>query len=119
MFVSVMAFYAQISDPAMGGTYMTLLNTLTNLGGIWCGTLVLWFVDVLSFKDCVGVADSTLDCDTMKELEVCVLILMIVIFNFIIDVYRCWRTLCHTIRWLLSGDCYLFDLRSHLVFLAT
>ena len=60
MFVSNMAFFARISDPAMGGTYMTLLplvfvksracfgmsgtplgasryrklrNTLTNLGG--------------------------------------------------------------------------------------
>ena len=33
MFVSIMAFFAQVSDPAVGGTYMTLLNTLTNLGG--------------------------------------------------------------------------------------
>ena len=32
MFVSVMAFFARISDPAVGGTYMTLLNTVTNLG---------------------------------------------------------------------------------------
>ena len=27
-----MAFTAKISDPAVGGTYMTLLNTITNLG---------------------------------------------------------------------------------------
>lgn len=33
MFVSIMAFFAQVSDPAVGGTYMTLLNTITNLGG--------------------------------------------------------------------------------------
>ena len=33
MFVSNMAFFARISDPAMGGTYMTMLNTLSNLGG--------------------------------------------------------------------------------------
>ena len=32
MFVSQMAFFAQVSDPKIGGTYMTLLNTLTNLG---------------------------------------------------------------------------------------
>ncbi|CAF4973732.1 unnamed protein product, partial [Rotaria socialis] len=31
MFVSQMAFFAQVSDPKIGGTYMTLLNTLTNL----------------------------------------------------------------------------------------
>jgi len=33
MFVSQMAFNAKISDPAIGGTYMTLLNTVANLGG--------------------------------------------------------------------------------------
>ena len=32
MFVSQMAFFAQVSDPAIGGTYMTLLNTITNFG---------------------------------------------------------------------------------------
>ena len=32
MYVSLMAFFAQISDPKIGGTYMTLLNTLSNLG---------------------------------------------------------------------------------------
>lgn len=28
MFVACMAFFAKISDPRVGGTYMTLLNTL-------------------------------------------------------------------------------------------
>lgn len=32
MYVSIMAFFAQISDPKIGGTYMTLLNTFANLG---------------------------------------------------------------------------------------
>jgi PAT family acetyl-CoA transporter-like MFS transporter 1 len=32
MFVSHMAFFAKVSDPKIGGTYMTLLNTLANLG---------------------------------------------------------------------------------------
>ena len=32
MFVSQMAFNAKISDPLIGGTYMTLLNTVANLG---------------------------------------------------------------------------------------
>lgn len=30
MFVAVMAFFAKISDPRVGGTYMTLLNTVRN-----------------------------------------------------------------------------------------
>jgi PAT family acetyl-CoA transporter-like MFS transporter 1 len=41
MFVSQMAFYSRISDPKIGGTYMTMLNTMSNLGGQWPGTLVL------------------------------------------------------------------------------
>merc|ERR1712129_470526 len=32
MFVSQASFFARVSDPAFGGTYMTLLNTLANLG---------------------------------------------------------------------------------------
>ena len=32
MFVSQMAFHAKISDPGIGGTYMTLLNTVANFG---------------------------------------------------------------------------------------
>ena len=32
MFVSQTAFYAHKSDRHIGGTYMTLLNTFTNLG---------------------------------------------------------------------------------------
>ena len=50
MFVSVMAFFAKVSDPAVGGTYMTLLMTLQNLGGMWCNSFVLWFVDQVTVK---------------------------------------------------------------------
>ena len=39
--VAQMAFYNSISDPRIGGTYMTMLNTLSNLGGQWPGTVVL------------------------------------------------------------------------------
>lgn len=53
MFVAVMAFFAKISDPTVGGTYMTLLNTICNLGGNWPTSLVLWLVDVLTWKKCV------------------------------------------------------------------
>ena len=73
MFVSSMAFHAKISDPTIGGTYMTLLNTITNLAGTWPGTVALWLVDAVSFKDCEGVDDYTLDCDTLTELQVSVL----------------------------------------------
>ncbi|XP_064384816.1 acetyl-coenzyme A transporter 1-like [Halichondria panicea] len=71
MFVSGMAFHAKISDPAIGGTYMTLLNTIMNMAGTWVGTLALWLTDNVSVKDCEGVSDDSLDCDTMHELQAC------------------------------------------------
>ncbi|KAI6206495.1 hypothetical protein M3Y94_00918200 [Aphelenchoides besseyi] len=50
IFLSMMAFNAQISDPKIGGTYMTLLNTLGNLGGNWPATLVLSVTDFFNRK---------------------------------------------------------------------
>ena len=35
MFVAQMSFNAKVSDPRIGGTYMTMLNTVTNLGGFF------------------------------------------------------------------------------------
>ena len=52
MFVAVMAFFARISDPLVGGTYMTLLNTFSNLGYMWSKSFSLWFVDQITFKYC-------------------------------------------------------------------
>lgn len=72
MFVAIMAFNAKISDPKMGGTYMTLLNTVTNLGGNWPSTVALWFVDALSWKSCHGGEIEGLDCDWKADAEACV-----------------------------------------------
>jgi len=52
MFVSQMAFFAYVSDPAMGGTYMTLLNTLSNLGGMWPPTVAMMLVDATTCPTC-------------------------------------------------------------------
>lgn len=68
MFVASMAFFAKVSDPAVGGTYMTLLNTLCNLGGNWPATAALWFVDPLTFRQCS--TDNANDCSTITEREV-------------------------------------------------
>lgn len=35
MIVSQSCFFASIADASIGGTYLTLLNTLSNLGGTW------------------------------------------------------------------------------------
>lgn len=79
MFVAVMAFFAKISDPAVGGTYMTLLNTVCNLGGNWPTFVVLWLVDVLTWRQCDGsdLTDGN-DCSNKVEQDVSFLIIIIV-----------------------------------------
>jgi len=69
MFVAAMAFFAKISDPAVGGTYMTLLNTLCNLGGNWPNTLILWLTDVLTWRKCT--TDETNLCLNQAEKDQC------------------------------------------------
>ncbi|BFZ22920.1 hypothetical protein BsWGS_25959 [Bradybaena similaris] len=67
MFVACMAFHARISDPSIGGTYMTLLNTFANLGGTWPSTVALWVVDHLTWKSC----SSGEDCSNKNMEKAC------------------------------------------------
>ncbi|KAM6223393.1 acetyl-coenzyme A transporter 1 isoform 2-T2 [Rhynchocyon petersi] len=69
MYVSIMAFNAKVSDPLIGGTYMTLLNTVSNLGGNWPSTVALWLVDPLTVKECVGASNQ--NCRTPDAVELC------------------------------------------------
>ncbi|XP_031975663.1 acetyl-coenzyme A transporter 1 isoform X3 [Corvus moneduloides] len=69
MYVAIMAFNAKVSDPLIGGTYMTLLNTVSNLGGNWPSTVALWLVDPLTVKECVGAQGHT--CATAAAAELC------------------------------------------------
>lgn len=71
MFVSSMAFNARVSDPAIGGTYMTLLNTFANLGGVWTTSTALWFVDVLTWKSCVGAKSTGFSCNSKLNEQMC------------------------------------------------
>ena len=71
MFVATMAFHARVSDPRVGGTYMTLLNTLCNFGGNWCQTVALWFLDGLTWKDCLSGGTRLGSCVSKAELQVC------------------------------------------------
>ncbi|XP_037632012.1 acetyl-coenzyme A transporter 1 [Sebastes umbrosus] len=70
MYVACMAFHAKVSDPFIGGTYMTLLNTVTNLGGNWPSTLALWMVDPLTSKECQGAVAQS--CGSPAEAGLCV-----------------------------------------------
>lgn len=68
MYVACMAFHARVSDPLIGGTYMTLLNTVTNLGGNWPSTVALWMVDPLTSKECRGALGQS--CSSAAAAEV-------------------------------------------------
>ena len=50
MFVAGMAFHNKISDPLVGGTYITLLNTFMNLGGTVSKSVSTWFVGQMTVK---------------------------------------------------------------------
>lgn len=100
MFVAVMAFFAKISDPAVGGTYMTMLNTVCNLGGNWPTAIVLWLVDVLTWRKCVNAESDTENlCTDKAEQDVsCVTVFKIVIVFlsfrlFATDMQECWWNL--------------------------
>ncbi|KAF7320162.1 GYF domain-containing protein [Mycena kentingensis (nom. inval.)] len=51
-FSGISAFHARISDPLIGGTYMTLLNTFTNLGGTFPKWFVLKGIDLFTEATC-------------------------------------------------------------------
>jgi PAT family acetyl-CoA transporter-like MFS transporter 1 len=53
MFVAVAAFHARIADPVIGGTYMTLLATVCNLGGTFPRFFVLRMVDAFTTATCL------------------------------------------------------------------
>lgn len=74
MYVPMMAFFASISDPAIGGTYMTLLNTIANLGGNWPQTMSLWFVDHLSMGGCLGEDGVCYPSSFKKCTQTCILL---------------------------------------------
>ncbi|KAK6459370.1 acetyl-CoA transporter [Scheffersomyces xylosifermentans] len=59
-FVSLCAFHTKIADPAIGGTYMTTLNTLSNYGGTWPRLILLYLIDKFTIENCIlgGLGES-------------------------------------------------------------
>ncbi|KAH9974660.1 acetyl-coenzyme A transporter 1 [Lactifluus volemus] len=51
-FVCIGAFHARVSDPVIGGTYITLLNTFINLGHTWPKFFVLRAIDLFTIATC-------------------------------------------------------------------
>lgn len=52
-YIPVMFFFSQISDKNFGGTYLTFLNTVSNLSRNWVNTGSLYLANFLSSKHCV------------------------------------------------------------------
>ncbi|MCJ1473490.1 hypothetical protein MMC13_002141 [Lambiella insularis] len=59
MFVAISAFHARIADPVIGGTYMTLLATVSNLGGTFPRFFILKLVDAFSAATCIPPSQSS------------------------------------------------------------
>jgi MFS transporter, PAT family, solute carrier family 33 (acetyl-CoA transportor), member 1 len=58
IFGSQTSFFAKIADPSIGGTYMTLLNTVANLGSKWPNFLALYMLPKLTLSQCTSVSSN-------------------------------------------------------------
>lgn len=52
LFITIVSFFAKIADQKIGGTYMTLLATLSNIGAMYPSTSGMYLVNLLTFKKC-------------------------------------------------------------------
>ena len=60
IFMSFMSFFNKVSDPSIGGTYMTLLNTVSNLGYKWPSSLALALCPMLTTDTMDGFTVETI-----------------------------------------------------------
>jgi len=70
MFVAQMSFFNRVSDERIGGTYMTLLNTIANLGSKWSSSLAMFLVDPLTTKGCTKLIMGN-TCEDPAQVESC------------------------------------------------
>jgi PAT family acetyl-CoA transporter-like MFS transporter 1 len=60
IFMSFMSFFNKVADPAIGGTYMTLLNTISNLGYKWPNSLALFVLPKITTPELDGYTIETM-----------------------------------------------------------
>ncbi|KAJ1938189.1 hypothetical protein FBU59_004521, partial [Linderina macrospora] len=70
-FVGMSAFITQIADPVIGGTYMTLLNTLSNFGGTWPVYFIMRSVDIFSRATCILPNGNSYTCVAQHDRDLC------------------------------------------------
>ncbi|EDO15248.1 hypothetical protein Kpol_461p1, partial [Vanderwaltozyma polyspora DSM 70294] len=66
-FVSVSSFHTRIADPVLGGTYMTLLNTLSNFGGTWPRLLIMSSINHFTIYKCTASDESVSYAHNLKN----------------------------------------------------
>ncbi|CAH8440599.1 unnamed protein product [Schistosoma margrebowiei] len=59
IYVQFHAFHAKISNPIIGGTYMTLLNTVINIAGYLGTTVSLALIEPLTIRSCTKSANHS------------------------------------------------------------
>jgi hypothetical protein len=70
-FVCINAFHTQIADPVIGGTYMTVLNTICNLGGQWPRLIIFYGVDYFTHATCTAPGLEPFSCSTEASKSQC------------------------------------------------
>ncbi|CDU16798.1 acetyl-CoA transporter, putative [Plasmodium yoelii] len=81
MTVSSMGFQNVISDPQIGGTYMTFLNTINNMGSHW-STIFLWLLDYTDMTICYG--EKCIFFDGFYTQMICSFLVGLLINNFVL-----------------------------------
>lgn len=67
-FNSQMTFFATRVDPAIGGSYMTLLNTFANLGGTWPSSVIMYLIGQLTVpSECTVGGDGVEVCTEGRD----------------------------------------------------
>lgn len=94
-------FFTQISDKSIGGTYMTLMNTISNIGVNWPSTLALYLVDTLSFKRCESTLTSKLSNSNVSNRETYIKTMQLVHMNTCSDEHQVQK--CFD----LGGECII------------
>ena len=60
-------FVAEVSDPTVGGTYVTFINTANDLGKVIPRSISLWAIDKLDWKWCGTVRGDEVRTCTKHE----------------------------------------------------
>lgn len=68
-FTAIGSLFNKVSDPAMGGSYLTLLNTIANIGYLMYKGPIFYIIDKLTIAECRGAELSSLHSPSLPSLS--------------------------------------------------